>query len=107
MSEWATRLNLGDFELRNLSCEEKQIEREASMRLQHSRMVCYKIISAFWLTVILSIGLGPGLHAAGIEKAKSPIPGAESGNYGLQYERSILTGIGLEDVFRYNDEMTT
>lgn len=77
------------------------------MRLQHSRMVCYRIISAFWLTVILSIGLGPDLHAAGIEKAKSPIPGAESGNYGLQYERSILTGIGLEDVFRYNDEMTT
>jgi len=77
------------------------------MRLQLLRMVCLRVISAFWLTVILSIGLGPGLHAAGNEKAKSPIPGAESGNYGLQYERSILTGIRLEDVFRYNDEMTT
>jgi hypothetical protein len=77
------------------------------MPLQHSRMVCYRVISTFWLTLILSVGLSPGLHAAGNEKAKSPIPGAESSNYGLQYERSILTGVGLEDVFQYNSMMTT
>ena len=66
-----------------------------------------KTLTFLFLFVAFLTGLDSAIHAGQKEKAKVPVPGAVSSNYGLQYERSILSGVGLDDVFEFNSLMTT
>ncbi len=67
-----------------------------------------KTLTFLFLFVAFLTGPDSAIHAGEKkEKAKVPVPGAVSGNYGLQYERSILSGVGLDDVFEFNSLMTT
>ncbi len=77
------------------------------MAHQRHCLLGMRILTFLFLFVAFLTGPGSAIHAGEKEKAKVPVPGAESGNYGLQYERSILTGVGLKDVFEFNSTMTT
>ena len=77
------------------------------MAVQRFCFLGVKTLTFLFLFAAFLTGPGSAVHAGEKEKAKVPVPGAVSGNYGLQYERSILSGVGLDAVFKFNSKMTT
>ena len=77
------------------------------MAHQRRCLLGMRVFTFLFLFVAFLTGPDSAIHAGEKEKAKVPVPGAVSGNYGLQYERTILSGVGLKDVFEFNSTMTT
>ena len=77
------------------------------MAHQRHCLLGMRTLTFLFLFVAFLTGPDSAIHAGGRKAEKVPVPGAVSGNYGLQYERSILTGIGLDDVFEFNSTFTT